>query len=207
MAYKLNIKLAEAKQSIAIPSFKRDDLLNLALTDLSTLQLSLVSEPERQSIVLQYRQLAFLGDRLLDAVLADYLFDTHRNLTNKELDDWRKKITCRKSLTEFAIKLGLPDFCSSWNKGNRKPPEQEPSIYGEMFEALVAVIYLDSDRSFEQVYRWLCDRFIREAVESYEEDSDLEQDFDSTITTGAYLDMIGLDSFTDYGWAPGDDDD
>ena len=165
MLEKLNIKLVEAKHALAIPNFNRDDLLRLALTDLSTLQLPLVSEPERQDIVLQYRRLALLGDRLLDAVLADYLFNAYPTLTNEDLDDWRQSITCRESLTKFAIQLGLPNFCSSWNKPNRKQPAQEPGIYGEMFEALVAVAYLDANRDFKKVYRWLCDQFIRQAVE------------------------------------------
>ena len=203
----LAIKLDEAKQAIAIPDFKRDDLLSLALTDLSTLQLPIVSELERRTIVLQYRRLAFLGDRLLDAALADYLFVTHSELTNEDLNDWREEITCRESLTEFAIELGLPDFCSSWSKKKRKPPEEEPGVYGEMFEALVAVIYLNGDRNFERMYQWLCDRFIREAVELCEEEVELDEDFDGTVTTREYLDMIGLEDFADYGWAPGDDDD
>lgn len=203
----LNINLSEAKQAIAISDFKRDDLLNLALTDLSTLQLPLVSELERQTIVLQYRQLAFLGDRLLDTVLADYLFTTHPELTKEDLDGWRQEITCRKTLTDFSIQLGLPNFCSSWNKANRKPPEEEPGVYGEMFEALVAVIYLDGNRNFERLYVWLCDRFIRDTVESFEETYESDEDFDGTITTRDYLDMIGLEGFSDYGWAPGDDDD
>lgn len=199
MNHKLNIKLEEAKQAIAIPGFKRDDLLQLALTDLSTLQPPTVLELERRNIVTQYRQLAFLGDRLLDAVLADYLFRTHPELTNQDLDGWRQDLTCRESLAEFAIALGLPDFCSSWNKKNRKSPEEEPGLYGEMFEALVAVIYLDSDRNFEKVYKWLCERFIQEAVEYYEDEPGL-------ITTRDYLDLIGLEGFSDC-WAPGDDDD
>jgi dsRNA-specific ribonuclease len=208
MFYSPNIKLPEAKQAIAIPDFNRDDLLRLALTDPSTLQPPAVLEQQRQTIVLQYRRLAFLGDRLLEAVLADYLFATHPDLTNQDLDKWRKDITCRESLTEFAIDLGLPDFCSSWNKPNRKPPEEEPGVHGEMFEALVAVIYLDCDRNFRRVYDWLCDRFIREAVELWEEEEiELDEDSDGTITTRDYLDMIGLDGFFDYGWAPGDDDD
>lgn len=61
MSYKISMKLEEAKQAIAIPNFKRDDLLQLALTDLSTLQPPTVLESERQNIVMQYRRLAFLG--------------------------------------------------------------------------------------------------------------------------------------------------
>ena len=148
---RLSIKLDEAKQIIAIPGFKRDDLLKIALAALSTLQLPHVLDHERQQIERDHRRLAFLGDRLLDAVLANYLFKTHSNLTNEDLDDWRQDITTRESLNKFAIELGLPDFCSSWNSKSRKPPEEEPGVYGEMFEALVAVIYLDGDRDFEKV--------------------------------------------------------
>ncbi len=203
----LLINLDQAKQIIAIPGFKRDDLLKIALSALSTLQLPLISYEERKLIEREHRRLAFLGDRLLDTVLADYLFAIYPELTNEDIDDWRQEITCRESLSEFAIELGLPSVCSSWHRKDRKPPEKEPGVYGEMFEALVAVIYLDSDRNFEKVSGWLCDRFIREAVESYEADSELNEDVDSTVTTRDYLDMIGLEGFADYGWAPGDDDD
>lgn len=165
----LSIKLEEAKQIVDIPNFNRDDLLKIALAALSTLQLPLVTETERQQIVREHRRLAFLGDRLLDAVLADYLFTDYLftdypALTNEDLDDWRQEITNRESLSEFAIQLGVPDVCSSWHKKDRRPPEEEPGVYGEMLEALVAVVYLDSDRNFKKLSDWVCDRFIRQAI-------------------------------------------
>jgi len=186
---RLSIKLDEAKQIIAIPGFKRDDLLKIALAALSTLQLPLILDQERQVIQRDHRRLAFLGDRLLDAVLADYLFETRPNLTNEALNV-RRDITRRKSLNKFAIELGLPDVCSSWDSKHRQPPEEELGVYGEMFEALVAVIYLDGDRDFKKVSRWLCDRFIQKAVESYEEASELDEYEDTTITTRDYLEQI-----------------
>jgi dsRNA-specific ribonuclease len=164
MLSNLDIKLEAARQAIAVPNFKRDDLLRVALVDLSTLQLPVVLEENRLAIEHQFRRLALLGDRLLDAVLIDYLFATRPELSNQDLDHWRKEITGRASLTKFAIALGLPDYCSSWNKPNRKPPTEEPGVYGEMFEALVGVIYLDGERNFERVYKWLRDRYIYAAV-------------------------------------------
>lgn len=160
----LDIDLAAAKRAIAIPDFKSDDLLWLALTDLSTLQLPLVSKLEQQAIEIQYRRLAFLGDRLLDAVLVDHLFAIYSNLTNENLNTLRENVTCRESLNQFAIALGWPTFCSSRNKPSRKPPKEEPGVYGEMFEALVAVIYLDGDRNFMKLKEWLCDRFLCDLV-------------------------------------------
>jgi ribonuclease-3 len=206
MSHQLEVKLTEAKQAIAISDFKRDDLLRLALTDLSTLQLPVVSEQQRQDIVLQYRRLAFLGDRLLDAVVADYFFTNCLSLSNQDLDDLRQYLTSRESLAQFAINLGLPNFCSSWNKLNRKLPEDEPGVYGEMFEVLIAVIYLDSDRDFQKLHNWFCDRFILKTSRGSKENFEFDEDCNLSITDEDYLDMIGLQGFPD-SWVPGDDDD
>lgn len=206
MNHKLNIKLEEAKQAIAIPDFKRDDLLRLALTDLSTLQLPFVSEQQRQDIVLQYRRLAFLGDRLLDAVVADCYFTNCSPLSNQDLDDLRQYTTSRESLAQFAISLSLPNFCSSWNKPSRKPPEDEPGVYGEMFEVLIAVIYLDGDRNFQKIYDWFCDRFILGITKDSKENFEVDEDCPLSITDEDYLDMIGLQGFPG-SWVLGDDDD
>ena len=115
----LDIKLSEAKLSIGIPTFKRDDLLRIALIDLSTLNQAGISQDERENYTNQYRRLAILGDALFDTVLINYLLDIDANLTKKEIDDWRQKIATRDSLKGFAIELGLPNFSSSWNNKKR----------------------------------------------------------------------------------------
>jgi ribonuclease III len=189
-----NIKLSEAKQAIAIPSFKRDDLLRIALTDLSTLNHAGISSDEREKYTKQYRQLAILGDALFDAVLIDYLFEIDSDLTKEDLDDYRQEVASRESLTKFAIEIGLPEFSSSWGKKNRKAPEEEPGVWGEMFEAVVGVIFLDKDRDFGELSKWLCDRFIRPAIDS--------EDFDSEDS-----DVWWYDSWEELGYCPGENDD
>lgn len=64
-----------------------------------------------------------------------------------------------------------------------------------MFEAVVGVLFLDADRDFDQVAQWLCDRFLRDAVESYENDEDYELDDDddpTLVTSEDYAEMMGL---------------
>lgn len=51
-----------------------------------------------------------------------------------------------------------------------------------MFEAVVGVLFLDADRNFDKVAQWLCDRFLRDAVEAYEEGEDYEPDDDDEST-------------------------
>lgn len=83
-----------------------------------------------------------------------------------------QRIIGRPSLTQFAINLGLPEFSSSRNRKNRKSPEQEPGVWGEMFEALVGTIFLDANRNFDCVYQWLCEFFLADAIKQYEQRKD-----------------------------------
>lgn len=199
---KFDVKLQEAKQAIDIPSFKSDDLLTIALTDLSDLNHSEIPKPEREHLESVYRRLAFLGDALFDSVLADYLLSINQELTKKNFDDWRQEIASKESLTEFAIDLGLPKFSSSWNKKNQRKPTEESRRWAEMFEAVVGVVFLDGDHDFIKLSIWLCNRFIRNAIGGYVGDPD----YDTTVTTADYLDMIGLEGSLGSIWAPGDDD-
>jgi dsRNA-specific ribonuclease len=159
---KLEINIQEAKQAIAIPDFKRDSLLRIALIEPADLMHLDISRDERDRIERYYRQLAFLGDSLLDAVLADYLLRCSQNLTKKDLNRWRETIASRSSCCKFAIKLGLPQFSSSWRK--KRKPEEKPGLWGEMFEVVVAVIFIDSNRDFVKLSSWLVNSFIRDAI-------------------------------------------
>lgn len=200
---KLNIKLQEAIKAIGISDFMLDDLLTIALTELSDLNHPDFPKAERQYWEGIYRRLAFLGDTLFDSVLADYLFYINPELSNKELDDLRREITSRESLTNFAIELGLPKFSSSCNKTKQKSPQEVPQLWAEMFEAVIGVVFIDVDRDFQKLSRWLCDRFIRPAIRGYVGD----QDYDTTVTTADYLDMIGLEGSLSSVLAPGGNDD
>lgn len=200
---KFDIKLQGARQAIALADFMHDDLLTIALTELSDLNHPEIPKLERERQEGDYRRLAFLGDALFDSVLADYLYYINPDLSNKKLDELRQEVASRESLTDFAIQLRLPNFSSSRNKQNRKSPEEEPRLWAEMFEAVVGVIFIDCDRDFQKLSTWLCNRFIRPAIGEYVGD----QDYDTTVTTAEYLDMIGLEGSLSSVWAPGDDDD
>ena len=179
------VKLQEAKDAINCPDFHSDDLLEIALIDPCTLNETDLPKTEQDRIKRKYRTLAFLGDALIDAILADYLYNTGREFEKKELDNYRQKIADRPSLTNFALKLNLPKFSSSFDRKGRKPPEEEPGTWGEMFEAVVGVLFLDANRDFDKVAQWLCDHFIIDAIEDYEDDP--------TLVTGSDLaEMYGL---------------
>ena len=66
-----SIKFEEAKCAIAFPNFHSDTLLEVALTDPCTLNEMDLPRAEQDRIKCKYRTLAFIGDALIDAVLAD----------------------------------------------------------------------------------------------------------------------------------------
>lgn len=123
------VKIEEAKKAIGISDFEQDDLLEIALTRLADFNNLHNSSTEKSKNL--NKRLAFLGDSLLDSVLADYLFRNQQDLATEDLDDKRQKILSKESLTQFAIDLGLPQYCSSWNQPNTKSPEEEPRIWAE----------------------------------------------------------------------------
>lgn len=194
----ITIKLEEAKRVIAFPDLHSNDLLAVALTDPCTLNESGLPPAQQSERKGEYRRLAFLGDTLIDSILADFLYQTRQELTHEDFDNYRQYLVDRLSLTDFAIELGLPEFSSSRSRQNRRPPEEEPGVWGEMFEAVVGVLFLDADRNFDKVAQWLCDRFLRDAVTAYENEDENEyalsdDDYESiTITSEDYAEMMGL---------------
>jgi ribonuclease-3 len=83
-------------------------------------------------------RLEFLGDAILNEVIADYLYHELPDKNEGTLSDIRSKIVRRKTLNELAEKLEISPLVKS-NLGITPPP----SIYGNAFEALIAAIYLD----------------------------------------------------------------
>lgn len=98
-------------------------------------------------------RLEFLGDAILDAIVADILF--HRFSDRKEgfLTNTRAKIVKRESLNEIALKIGLDRFITC-----ATPISSHNSyMYGNAFEALVGAIYLDQGYEF-------CKRFVETRI-------------------------------------------
>ena len=156
----LTIQLEEAKKAIGISDFTSDNLLTIALTKPADFNHLPISHEQKKYFVNRCRRLAFLGDSLLDTILADFFFIIDENLTQKDFDDRRQQILSKESLTEFAIELGLPQYCSLGTNLHQKSPEQEPRIWAEMFEAVIAVIFIDCNRDFGKLSDWFLEKFI-----------------------------------------------
>lgn len=88
-------------------------------------------------------RLEYLGDAILNAVVADFLFRRYPGKNEGFLTKMRSKIVKRKYLDVLALRLGIDRFMTS------QPGLQEKSkhLYGNAFEALLGAIYLDKGYS------------------------------------------------------------
>lgn len=83
-------------------------------------------------------RLEFLGDAVLDVVVAECLFLRLPEEDEGTLTKSRSKIVSRYNLNKVADRLGLPNLLVSKLNGAKSE-----SIYGDALEALVGAIYLD----------------------------------------------------------------
>ena len=86
-----------------------------------------------------YERLEFLGDAMLDAVIASYLFKKAPSGNEGYLTQMRSKIVSREHLNELGRDLNLIRLV----KSNVSKSKFGENINGNIFEALIGAIYLD----------------------------------------------------------------
>jgi ribonuclease-3 len=111
---------------------------NLSLYKLAFFHKSVAPEV-KAGIKASNERLEFLGDAILDAIVAEYLFKKYPFEDEGFLTELRSKIVSRKNLNHLAQKMGLDKFIKSDNRGNMR----SNSIMGDALEAMIGAIYLD----------------------------------------------------------------
>lgn len=91
-------------------------------------------------------RLEYLGDAILGAVVADYLFKKYPYKNEGFLTEIRSRIVSRVSLNDLAVKLGLGELIRY--DGNRRRHSGFKSMYGDAMEAFVGAVYLDRGYKF-----------------------------------------------------------
>ena len=84
-------------------------------------------------------RLEFLGDAVLNAVVADILYHHFAGKHEGFLTNTRSKIVQRETLNRIAIDLGINKLVKTPSKNHT----HNINIYGNAFEALIGAIYLD----------------------------------------------------------------
>ena len=89
-----------------------------------------------------YERLEFLGDAVLDLVMADYLY-THHKENEGEMTKVRATYVCENANYSYATGLGLEKYILVGHGESKDGASPKKAIVADIFEALMGAIYLD----------------------------------------------------------------
>ena len=121
--------------------------LKLKLYDLAFIHKSVTTVDSLGNPVNNER-LEYLGDAVLGAIVADYLYNRFPGKDEGFLTQLRSRIVNRSFLTQLTFKMGLHQFVSS----NTSTINESSHIYGDVFEAFIGAMYLDNGYKAAQTF-------------------------------------------------------
>ena len=108
--------------------------------------------------LLNNERLEYLGDAVLDAIIAEYLFSIFPKKSEGFLTKLRSKIVNREMLNTLSINMGISEFVVSQNRNcNYK------YIYGDAFEAFIGAIFLD--KGYKTTKKFILSQVIKKHID------------------------------------------
>lgn len=108
---------------------------------------------DAQGNAFNYERLEYVGDAILGAIIAEYLYKAVPGANEGYLTKMRSKIVSRGYLNKIGKEMGLMALM----KSNLVPSRFGQNIHGNLLEALVGAVFLD--KGFKP-----CKRFIHKSI-------------------------------------------
>ncbi len=121
--------------------------LNLSLYRLALTPAGLGEETDK-GFRKSNERLEFLGDAILGAVIAEYLFKKYPYREEGFLTETRSKLVNRETLNEVGIKIGLKKTLQQVIDNRQFVGNK--SLYGDILEAFLGAVYLDRGYAFSK---------------------------------------------------------
>ena len=129
-----------------------DELMKLALSlgyvagDLGSLIVATTHKSyanESPDALEHNERLEFLGDAVLDLVVADALMATHSKMPEGDLSRHRAALVSTRSLAEIATQIKMGDVLRLGRGEERSGGRQKESLLADALEAVIGAVYLD----------------------------------------------------------------
>lgn len=104
-------------------------------------------------------RLEFLGDAILDAIVADIVYQHFEGKREGFLTNTRSKIVQRETLNKLAVQIGLDKLI----KYSSRSSSHNSYMYGNAFEAFIGAIYLD--QGYERCKKYVVERIIKPYID------------------------------------------
>jgi len=139
-------------------TFKKElkNILGFPPNNISLYKTALTHRSVREGADENNERLEYLGDAVLSALIADYLFKRYPYREEGFLTEMRSKMVNRQQLNEIAIRMGLKKV-TLYNKLDSSLKVSQ--IFGNTLEALVGAVYLDAD--YKKTAKWVLEYIIQ----------------------------------------------
>lgn len=133
--------------------------VELANLDLLVNALTHPSYSQEHEGVINNQRLEFLGDAILNLVVAEYLFQTFPQRAEGDLTKMRARVVCEKALAQMADELHLGKYLLLGKGEEMSGGRQRHSILADGMEAVIGAVYLDKGLEFTRkfILKYLAD--------------------------------------------------
>ncbi len=128
-------------------SYKHIDVYLVALRHKSAAR-NIHNKPDTSN-----ERLEFLGDAILDAAMADYLFNKYPDLEEGELTKMKSRLVSRINLNKLAEKIGVDQLLET----DLQATHSRESLGGNALEAVLGAIYIDL--GYDKTYKAIIQLF------------------------------------------------
>ena len=138
------------------------------------------------SVKISNERLEYLGDAILSAIVADFLFKMFPLKDEGFLTEMRSKMVSRVMLNKLSQRLGLGQFIESQQDtgGHNK------SMMGDAFEAFIGALYLD--KGYDFTHKIITERIIAHHFDLEELES-TETNFKSKLLEWSQKEKVSLE--------------
>ena len=105
-------------------------------------------------------RLEFLGDAILGAIIAEYLFKKYPYQSEGYLTELRSRIVRRETMNNVALRMGLNKLVK-YNQNDRGLSRSH--IFGNALEALIGAVYLD--QGFTKTRKFILNQLVRTYID------------------------------------------
>ena len=114
-----------------------------------------------------YQRLEFLGDKVLDLIMSDYLYNT-TSYEEGKMTKIRSMYVCENALYEYALLLDFPNYVKVGKGEEASGGKYRKATLADMFESFLGAVYLDQGykKAREIVYEIVIP-FIKEKPETF----------------------------------------
>jgi len=94
-------------------------------------------------MVTNNQRMEFLGDAILDFIVAEYLYLNYNDKPEGDLTQIRAKVVCEKALVDVGARIDIGKYLMLGRGEDKSGGRKRKSILADTMEAVIGAIYLD----------------------------------------------------------------